>query len=299
MVYAVVAIVFSNWVAKIFCRPFMVIQEIIDRFMRSETLAEKEFDCQNFITVEFQQLQLFLRQAFVVLQGKHAAEKALYNLATQVSHDIRSPLATLNIVLKNLTELPEEKRALLQNVACSIRDIANNLLAQYKTSKPHTTQNNLRPELIATLVSALISEKRIQFTEKDLRLQEEIHADARNCLVNLDAPLFKRVLSNLINNAVEALRAQGEVKIVLEKNKRSVILKIIDNGKGIPADILPKIHEGGISVGKEQGYGLGISNAIYCIKQWNGSHDIQSTVDKGTVFTIELPIAKEILNSKF
>lgn len=290
MVYAVITIIFSNWTARKFCRPFTIIQKIIDRFMRSETLAEEEFNRQNFITVEFQQLHLFLRQAFVVLQEKHAAEKALYNLATQVSHDIRSPLATLNAVLKSLPELSEEKRALLQNVACSIRDVANNLLAQYKTLKPHTTQNNVKPELIAILVSALISEKRIQFTEKDFSLQEEIHANVRDCVVNLDALLFKRVLSNLINNAVEALEPQGEVKIVLEKNNHSVMLKIIDNGKGIPADLLPKIYEGGVSIGKEQGCGLGISNAIYCIKQWNGNYDIKSTVGEGTVFTIELPL---------
>lgn len=293
MVYAVVTIVFSNWVAKKFCRPFTIIQEIIDRFMRSETLAEEEFNRQKFITVEFQQLLLFLRQSFVVLQEKHAAEKALYNLATQVSHDIRSPLATLNVVLKSLPELSEEKRELLQNVACSIRDIANNLLAQYKkmvTVKPHVDQNYVKPEFIAPLVETLISEKRLQFTGKDFSLQEEIHANVRDCVVNLDAQLFKRVLSNLINNAVEALGSQGEVKVVLEKKELSVVLKIIDNGKGIPTDLLPKIHEGGISIGKEQGCGLGISNAIYCIKQWNGNYDIKSTVGEGTVFTIELPL---------
>ena len=293
MVYAIVAIVFSNWVAKIFCCPFAVIQEIIDRFTKSEMFTEEEFNRQKFMTVEFQQLLLFLRQSFIVLQEKHAAEKALCTLATQVSHDIRSPLVTLNVVLKSLPELSEEKRNLLQNVACSIRDIANNLLAQYRTVNPQVTQNNSKPELIATLVNALISEKRLQFTEKDFSLQEEILANVRDCAVNLDALLFKRVLSNLINNATEALGPQGEVKVVLEKNELSVILKIIDNGKGIPAELLPKIHEGGVSIGKAQGCGLGISNAIYCIKQWNGSYDIQSTVGKGTVFTIELPIVKK------
>lgn len=293
MVYAVITIIASNWLAKKFYHPFIVIQKIIDHFAQSEVFTEEEFDRQKFITVEFQQLLLFLRQSFVVLQEKHAAEKALFNLATQVSHDIRSPLATLNIVLRNLPELAEEKRALLQNVACSIRDIANNLLSQYKKTtaiKPHPHQNNAQPELIATLVSALIAEKRLQFAEKDFSWQVDIPPKVRDCVVNVDAPLFKRLLSNLINNAVEALGPRGEVKIVLEKIENAVVLKIIDNGKGIPADLLPKIREGGISFGKEQGFGLGISHAICCIKQWNGNYDMQSTVGKGTIFIIKLPI---------
>jgi hypothetical protein len=72
-----------------------------------------------------------------------------------------------------------------------------------------------------------------------------------------------------------------------------LIIKIIDNGKGIPADLLPKIKQGGISIGKKEGAGLGISGAIQNIKKWNGNYDIQSKVGEGTTFTVTLPIAEE------
>jgi hypothetical protein len=72
-----------------------------------------------------------------------------------------------------------------------------------------------------------------------------------------------------------------------------LVIKIIDNGNGIPTDILLKIKQGIINSSKKEGCGLGISEAIKNIKKWNGTYDIQSTEGKGTTFTITLPITEE------
>jgi len=69
-------------------------------------------------------------------------------------------------------------------------------------------------------------------------------------------------------------------------------IKIIDNGKGIPEDILLKIRQGEITSSKKEGHGLGISGAIQNIRKWNGTYDIQSKVGEGTTFTIKLPVAQ-------
>ncbi len=154
--------------------------------------------------------------------------------------------------------------------------------------------------------------------------------------MNLESKEFKRVISNLINNASEAIETSGIIRLILEKettanplsceeehyqkqcstvvptvftqakrlshinnapstinhqiSTKMLTIKIIDNGKGIPPDILPKIRQGGMSVGKKEGCGLGISGAIQNIKSWGGNYDIQSKEGQGTTFIIKLPI---------
>jgi hypothetical protein len=82
------------------------------------------------------------------------------------------------------------------------------------------------------------------------------------------------------------------IKLTLEKERDTLIIKVIDNGKGIQADILPEIKRGGISVRKKGGAGLGIAGAIQNIKDWNGNYDILSREGEGTTFIIKLPITE-------
>jgi len=226
-------------------------------------------------------------------------DHAIAEVTTQVAHDIRSPLAALNTALKDLKELPEQKRILIRNATRRISDIANNLLVKYKVKENEKAdkdgeQKNMKAELVSSLLEHLISEKRIQLAEKLIEIILELGNSTHSCFVNLEPENFKRVISNLINNAFEAIETtKGTIRVGLTRQDNDLIIKIIDNGKGIPENILPKIKQGGISSGKKGGFGLGISGAIQNIKNWNGSYDIQSKVGEGTTFTITLPISEE------
>ncbi|TAK73186.1 MAG: sensor histidine kinase, partial [Gammaproteobacteria bacterium] len=101
---------------------------------------------------------------------------------------------------------------------------------------------------------------------------------------------FKRVISNLINNAYEATIAQGIVTITLKSNEKKVIITIKDNGCGISPERLPKLFQKGEST-KNQGFGLGLYHAKQIIDSLDGSINIESIVGTGTIVTLELPIA--------
>ncbi len=240
----------------------------------------------------------------VHLRVRSLKEKAIYmkncaiaEVTAQVAHDIRSPLAALSTALKELKELPEQKRILIRNATRRISDIANNLLARYKVKENESvledaSQKNVKAELISSLLDSLISEKRAQISEKSIDIVLELGDNTHSCFVNLGSEKFKRMISNLINNAYEAIETKGAIRVVLTKQYNDLIIEIIDNGRGIAEDILPKIKQGGIS-SKKSGFGLGISSAIQNIKSWNGNYDIQSKEGGGTTFTIRLPIAEE------
>ena len=70
-------------------------------------------------------------KVFDLKEERETAKKALTTLTAQVAHDIRSPLTALNTCLKNLPQLPEKQRILMENASNRINDIANNLLQQY------------------------------------------------------------------------------------------------------------------------------------------------------------------------
>ena len=227
--------------------------------------------------------------------AKHEQLAAIGKTAAQVSHDIRSPLTALNIFLKDLPELPEQKRELIRNATNRITDIANNLLSQYKNIENQKSNNNrttLKAELISCLLDSLISEKRFQVQEKQVELVLETANDTYGRFVNLGGDEFKRMVSNLINNSIESIETAGTIKVVLKNKIDSLKLKIIDNGKGIPANILPEIKQGGKSFNKDGGSGLGIASAIQSIKKWGGEYDICSKEGEGTTVIVTLPIAQ-------
>lgn len=102
------------------------------------------------------------------------------------------------------------------------------------------------------------------------------------------------MLSNIINNAIEALHETNNphINIELDYKKNYLILKIKDNGKGIPDEIQNKIGIRGFSFGKEQfinsGSGLGVFHAKSFIEKNKGEFCIESKINQGTVISMTL-----------
>jgi signal transduction histidine kinase len=238
-------------------------------------------------------LEQRVQELFAEVEQK-TRDAAFSQIATQVAHDIRSPLATLNMVLCNLKPLQEDQRIMIRESTQRITDISNNLLTHYKIAKSTDTIKNkyiVTLELIAPLISSIISEKRVQYTGTAVSLSERIDNNCHGVFANIEPDKFKRALSNLINNAVEAIKTKGEVHVGLRKQGESLVISIIDNGCGISEDMLPKIIKRGISVGKSGGSGMGLTTAIHAIESWGGKVLIESKVDVGTTIEICLPEA--------
>jgi anti-sigma regulatory factor (Ser/Thr protein kinase) len=112
----------------------------------------------------------------------------------------------------------------------------------------------------------------------------------------VNATELKRVLSNLINNSIEAFPdGKGRVTVGIRGYKDVVQIIISDNGKGIPASVLAKLGERGVSHGKESsgtsGSGLGVYHAKSTVEKYGGKFEIQSREGQGTMIQIQLPRA--------
>jgi signal transduction histidine kinase len=234
-----------------------------------------------------------LRKQKEEAERKVAEGIARAQVARQVAHDIRSPLTALEAATSDLSGLSEGRRLLIRNAATRIKDIANDLIRKEKMERTGFSQT-----LLSSLLELLLSEKRAQFRNRpDIIIEEEIAPNSYGIFVRVDPTEFKRVVSNLIDNAVEAVRDAGVVKVSLATKDSFGILFISDNGCGIPGRVLTKLGETPMSYGKEglesgAGSGLGVYDANQKLKFWGGSLKFHSQEGKGTRVEISLPLAK-------
>ncbi len=229
-----------------------------------------------------------------------AREKAFAEMAHQVAHDIRSPLAALDSSLKNVAILPEGPRSVVRDAVERIRDIANNLVGAYRDAKKGAesqsnpgTSAGRRACLLSSLIEPIVTEKRLEFrSSPGVEIIARLDAASYGLFADVDSVDFKRVLSNLISNGVEALPGKGTVNVSLIRSSELIELRVEDDGKGIPPEVLSKLGRRGETYGKPGGSGLGIYHANATAEVWGGSLKIDSEVGRGTVVTVSLPAAQ-------
>lgn len=219
---------------------------------------------------------------------KEAKDAAVGKMASQIAHDIRSPLAALRILMRDTYGLQEEKRMLLQSAVNRIQDIANNLLPSKKD--PGLKKESTSIELISSLLESLVSEKRLQYRDLiSLQIQMELSDDSYSAFAEIIPSQLSRSISNLIDNSVEALESRaGQVLVRLSNlGSKRIRVEVEDNGKGIPSKLLGEVTKEKVSIGKEGGSGLGLHFVSQYMQKIGGSLRIESEENKGTKIVLE------------
>lgn len=267
-----------------------------------ESFAESITDHSEIILPSFQLKELdkiagTINKLFEAVK-KSAQIKAELGLAKQVAHDIRSPLSALNMIGGQIKEIPEDKRLIIRSAVQRINDIANQLLQKGQALESNISACPIKratSELLPALVEILVSEKRTQY--RDL-IKVDIETDLRQsygAFVQIDVTEFKRALSNIINNSVEAFDDnEGQIIVAVRSYVGKSVVIVQDNGKGIPDSLLHKLGEAGVTSGKDgnqSGSGLGIYQAKKAVEGSGGSMSIQSRIGVGTIITMSFPMA--------
>lgn len=207
----------------------------------------------------------------------------LLDQAKIICHDVASPLSAIQMVIGLLKNVDPDIIEILMNSVKRTQSIFDDL----KNSKHITSAVNIK-----SCVDEIINEKNLIW-KHDCKIYSESE-NLKNKIVNVREVEFKRLVSNLLNNSYEAFESTSSKKIIvnLENQNDMLFMQIIDNGKGIPPDILKKIGIKGFSYGKfnhqSAGSGLGLYTAIELIESWGGNLNISSQLNKGTTITIQL-----------
>jgi heavy metal sensor kinase len=214
------------------------------------------------------------------------------------SHELRTPLA----VLRGETEVALEKEratsdykeslALIKDEAERLSRIVENLfiLAGQPVDAPALMKEPLR---LSELVAECVRAAQVLATRKDLRLSVD---DASSSVtLNGDDELLKRMLLNLLDNAVKYTPAGGEIIVALSSENGNARIVVTDTGIGIPAEDQPRIFDRFYRVDKARsralgGAGLGLSIARWIVEAHGGSLSVESALGRGSAFTVELPL---------
>ena len=136
---------------------------------------------------------------------------------------------------------------------------------------------------------------RINLTNPDVKIIFDDQSVTGIFPVIGDSDKLIQMTSALLSNAIKFSLPLQQIHILLQRNKRFIILKIKDQGKGIPQKDLAKIFEGffkGDTNGHEEGMGVGLLVAKHIIEHHKGKLNITSKENKGTTIEVKLPRAK-------
>jgi signal transduction histidine kinase len=221
------------------------------------------------------------------IELKNKSLTRIGELAAQVAHDNRSPVAALKAVSETMEEADPKKKQLIVKAATRINGIADYLVSEYRTNITADVSAKAveRALYLNEVIQEIIEEKKSILKDSaiiEFKTTEKIKVpDALNLVE------FKRVLSNLLNNSVEAFdKEQNKITIELKSIGTSIEIRITDNGKGIPQEYIQKIFDKGVSLGKAQGTGLGLAHAKNYIESIGGSIHIESTAGIGSTVII-------------
>ena len=125
-----------------------------------------------------------------------------------------------------------------------------------------------------------------------------LHADCQPITIEANPQQMKELLNNLITNAVKYNRPGGQVWVQIREQGDAMVVRVKDNGMGIPADSLDRIFERLYRVDKgrsrkQGGTGLGLSIVKHIVSFYRGTIRVSSEIDKGSEFVVELPLKRE------
>jgi signal transduction histidine kinase len=198
-------------------------------------------------------------------------------LAAQVAHDIRAPLAALGVLERELKGSDPMAQELLRSVLRRVQEIAEDLLKNRKElrrSQERSQSGQLEELDLTALACRVFQERRTAFADLS-GVRWAFSAPESPLKVWGCAPELSRVLSNLLNNAVEALPpAGGSLSVQL---LAPATLVIADTGEGMEPNLVWRFQAGQrLDSQKPQGHGLGLSHARETLQAWGARIEIQS-----------------------
>jgi hypothetical protein len=248
------------------------------------------------LTVTFKQLVDRIQRQVTELKK---ADSLRRELVTNVSHDLRTPLATLQgyietLFLKDKSLSADDRKHHLEIAIqhCERLSKLVNELFELAKLDSHEIQVRYEPFNISELAHDVVQKFELSAQEKQLNI--EIDLDPGLPFVNADIAMIERVIENLLENAVRHTPAGGSIRLTFSPQNADIAVGVSDTGCGIPREDLPFIFDRFYRREKTQtgqtGYsGLGLAIARRILELHNKSIQVESTPGSGTTFTFLLP----------
>ncbi|MEM8526111.1 MAG: two-component regulator propeller domain-containing protein [Bacteroidota bacterium] len=217
-------------------------------------------------------------------------------LYTNLTHEFRTPLTVILGMVNQMREAPkqyfDEGTQLIERNGKNLLRLINQLLDLSKLENK-SFQLQLQQSDIIAYLRYLTQSFQTYANGKNLSL--EFFATQETLVMDFDVEQIKQIMTNLISNAVKYTPSGGAIKVKVKQEGAQLFIDIQDTGVGIAPRDLPHIFDRFYQVDASstragEGTGIGLAHTQELVRLMNGTIQVESEAEKGSTFTIELPI---------
>jgi len=220
------------------------------------------------------------------LEAQKAVAMAVQENNQQVAHDIRSPVESINALLKMIEIKDRDLKAALEKAVHRANSVANFLL---KPEQKATIIEKVGFDFVS-IVQDIAIEKRPLFTDGQISVQSPKFLVGQSLL---PSESLSRVLSNVVDNAIQACDHDRRIKIKLSHVDGFIEIAVQDSGRGISEEVLNRIGEKGLSQrpsSQSTGTGRGVYSAKKTLEEVGGQIQFSSLAGLGTTVLLKIPV---------
>src|ERR1017187_9722342 len=211
-------------------------------------------------------------------------------LTSGVGHEVKNPINAIVVhleLLKNKLGTDNEPATRhLEVIDAEIHRLDRVVQTLVDFSRPVELQ--LREQDLRQVFGDVFALAAEELSTRNVTLEGSFPSNA--LVANVDADLLKQAALNVIQNGAQAMPGGGILRVVLEEHKKTAVLRIADEGTGIPDEIRDKIFDLYFTT-KTEGSGIGLAMTYRILQLHHGSVEVQSKVDRGTEFHLRIPLA--------
>lgn len=212
-------------------------------------------------------------------------------LFRNVSHELRAPLARLQIATELLERKPEQSRQHMLRIRNEVEMLGALTAQVLSLTKATQSAGRQEPVKLANVLARVVDNAMLEAGTRDITV--DCSARAEGLAVVADESLLASAIENVLRNAVQAAPEGGRVSIETKVTNYRCTLTVTDTGSGVPVDELQRIFEPLYRLDTNRaGSGIGLAITAQVLEQIGGSVEASNADGGGLVVTVTMPLAK-------